>query len=81
MCDLRPLSHTLVTHVIHVCFPLFTDPDEEEEEGYSFEKATAGWTSSDALFLMRTYAALVDAAQAGIQHFATQVGWSLGLAS
>lgn len=50
-----------------------TDPDEEREEGYSFEASTAGWDSTDMVMMMRLYGALVRAAKAAMEHFALTV--------
>ncbi|KXZ42811.1 hypothetical protein GPECTOR_116g343 [Gonium pectorale] len=61
---------------------VFADADEEAEEGYSFEEAVRGWAAvpggdggganavHDAVQLMRTYAALVEAARAAMEAFA-----------
>lgn len=53
---------------------LCPDPDEEQEEGYSYEQATKGWEADDAVLLMRLYTAVVAASKAAMQHFATEVG-------
>lgn len=50
------------------------DPDEEQEEGYSYEQATKGWEADDAVLLMRLYTAVVAASKAAMQHFAMEVG-------
>ena len=52
------------------------DAEQEREEGYSFAEATQGWSGDDVVTLMRVYAAIVAAAKAGMQHFATEVGGS-----
>ncbi|GLI70776.1 hypothetical protein VaNZ11_015810 [Volvox africanus] len=60
----------------HVVKDVFADPDEEAEEGYSFDVATAGWRgpSEEVVMMMRTYTALVEAARASMSHFATVEG-------
>eukprot|EP00955_Chlamydomonas_euryale_P026070 274914-Chlamydomonas_euryale.AAC.2 len=52
----------------------FADVEEEAEEGYSFDTATASWDGDDAVLLMRTYAAVVAGARAAMAHFAADTG-------
>ncbi|MEW5304242.1 MAG: hypothetical protein WDW36_006866 [Sanguina aurantia] len=56
----------------------FADAEAEQEEGYSYDSTTRGWACDDAVQLMRTYLALVEAANAVMSHFALTEGAAAG---
>lgn len=70
----RSHSSVLSSPTFCVCITCLADLEEELEEGYTFDAATANWGGSeDTLYLMRLYCALVSAARAAMHHFACQV--------
>ena len=51
------------------------EPEEEQDtQAAAVAQARLSWSATDTLDLMRTYTALVEAARAAMEHFATKVG-------